>query len=301
MRFLIGFFVALLFPVTSVVFAQDLSKADVVRAIESFAGKDVVLSGEIAQESPDKAQDQGAAGVVIQKVVIGGSDGSGRQFTGNAEIAILKNGTLVLVSKEALPGIKLYKSGETLLCNQTHTEDPMDPKRLVDSLRKLGDWKSLAKAISESAKVRVSKQGTTSDVRIVLDSAFLGKEEVNPPGGVAGGAFGGGAGAVRIQVGGSPLTPSVVDLIATFHFDASKELAGITYEIQYDDPMKAMMSKAMIGGGGAFRIQGNAGKPAKDDEVTLGSLTRMDFDIQKSASPNLGAFAKEAEELLRKK
>jgi hypothetical protein len=65
--------------------------------------------------------------------------------------------------------------------------------------------------------------------------------------------------------------------------------------------MNAMMAKAMKGGAGVFRIQGNAAKPANDDEVTLGKMNRFDFDIQKKVPARIEAFAKEAEELLGKK
>jgi hypothetical protein len=306
MRFVISFFLASLFSSVSQVIAQEPSKADLVRAIESLAGQDVVLSGAIDQESPAKADEPGIPGVVIQKVVIGGGDGSGREFTGDVDVAIFKDGRIALASKGTLPGMKVYKSGELMLCNQTHTEEPMDPKRLLESLHKLCDWKSLAKSVSESTKIRVINQGAITDVRVVLNSEYL-KTNNDPiaPGAVGGGAFGGGAngggGAIRVQVGGSPMTPSVVDLIVTFQFNSAKELAGVTYEIQYDDPMTAMMAKAMKGGAGVFRIQGNAAKPATDDEVTLGKMNRFDFDIQKKVPARIEAFAKEAEELLGKK
>jgi hypothetical protein len=305
MRLLISFFVASIVFMASHVIAQDLGKADVVRAIESLVGQDVVLSGAIEQESPAKADEPGIPGVVIQKVAIGGGIDSGREFAGDVDIAIFKDGRIVLASKGTLPGMKVYKSGEITLCNQTHTEEPMDPKRLLESLEKLCDWKSLAKSVSESAKIRVINQGATTDVRVVLNSEYL-KTSHDPiaPGAVGGGAFGGGAngggGAIRVQVGVSPMTPSVVDMIVTFHFDSSKQMAGVTYEIQYDDPMNAMLAKAMKGGAGVFRIQGNA-KPATDDEVMLGKMNRLDFDIQKKVPARIEAFAKEAEELLGKK
>ncbi|MFN7448606.1 MAG: hypothetical protein ACK56W_12425 [Pirellula sp.] len=284
--------------------AQNPSKADVVRAIEALSGQDVVLSGAIDQESP-KADEPGIPGVVIHKVVIGGGDGSGREFTGDVDVVIYKDGRIALASNGTLPGMKVYKSGELTLCNQTHIEEPMDPKRLLESLHRLCDWKSLAKSVSESTKIRVINQGATTDVRVVLNSEYL-KTNNDPvaPGAVGGGAFGGangGGGAVRVQLGGSPMTPSVVDLIVTFQFNSATELAGLTYEIQYDDPMNAMMAKAMKGGGGVFRIQGNAAKPATDEEVTLGKMYRFDFDIQKKVPARIEAFAKEAEELLSKK
>jgi hypothetical protein len=306
MRLLIGFVVASLVSSASHVIAQDPKKADVVQAIENLAGKDVVLSGAIEQESPEKAEEQGIPGVVIQKVVIGGGDGAGREFSVDVDIAIFKDGKIILASKGTLPGMKVYKSGETTLCNQTHTEEPLDPKRLMESLSKLCDWKSLAKAVSESAKIRVNNQGATTDVRVVLNSEYL-KANNDPiaPGAVGGGAFGGGAngggGAIRVQVGGSPMTPSVVDLIVTLQLNSSRELAGVTYEIQYDDPMKAMMAKAMKGGAGVFRIQGNAAKPSTDDDLTLGNRIRFDFDFQTKVPSVLETFAKEAEELLSKK
>jgi hypothetical protein len=89
-----------------------------------------------------------------------------------------------------------------------------------------------------------------------------------------------------------------VDLIATFTMNPKMELVGLTYEIQYDDPISAMMAKV---GGGAFRIQGNAVKPAKEEDETLGKLVRFDFDIDRKIPANLEAFSKEAQELLGKK
>ncbi len=54
------------------------------------------------------------------------------------------------------------------------------------------------------------------------------------------------------------MNPSIVDLTATFTVTDSGSIVGMDFEVQYNDPLKAMMAGALRGAPGvaAIRIGG---------------------------------------------
>ena len=67
-----------------------------------------------------------------QRVVIRGMPfGATNEYRGDVEVLVAKNGELVLASKEELPGVKVFKSGEEVLSLQMHLEEPLSTAKLM--------------------------------------------------------------------------------------------------------------------------------------------------------------------------
>ncbi len=102
----------------------------------------VSLVGAIEEEEAEEESANGRAGAVVRQVFVNGF-GNEKSFTGDLSINVMKDKSLVLFSKEALPSIRIYKSQNDLLCNQVHKDEPIDPKKLTNQLATLCDWTNL--------------------------------------------------------------------------------------------------------------------------------------------------------------
>ncbi len=300
-RFFLGLaFATLSMPQIS--FSQDAgSKSDLVAAINKLSQRDVSLVGSIDEELQEQPDVGGGIAGGMQRIVISSmSGGSPEEYRGDVEVMSAKSGELVVTSKEDLPGIKVYKSGEEVLCLQAHTKEAYTTAKLMSNLAKLVDWNALGSAVESASKVRSSVKGKNTEFRVVLDSEFIPDETPPLPPGLAA------AGLPNIKIG-NPMIPTVVEFTATFTMNAAKEIVGIEYSLQYNDPMKAIMANAMKGGGGAAIVQfgGGPGKQAKaakpDGEADLGKLIVYDFDVAAKPSEKVSEFVSQAKAMLKKR
>ena len=89
------------------------------------------------------------------------------------------------------------------------------------------------------------------------------------------------------------MVPTIIELAATFRMNAAKEIIGLEYALQYNDPMKGLL----IQGGAAGGIVQFKNKPA--GEVDLGKLIVYDFDVDANPSDKVSEFVMEAKNLLK--
>lgn len=274
-------FVAVLFSTAASLSVQDPKKSDVFDVLAKFSSTDVGLDGTIVQEEPEEASDPPRIRFPASFEYAA--------FVGEVKVGVMKDSSLILVSKATTPSIKIYRRHDQFLCTQTHSEDPFDAKKTVNSISNLLDWKALAIAIEASNQTRVISKDNETDFRVVLDPAFVTAipSQANKPAPDKQ--------KNRVADGSDGLKPKPIDLTATFTFSPSKELVRVSYEIQYDDPIKGL-SKKMNGGMGIFGFR--ADKPPKLSEVTLGKLVRMVFTIEKSVPSDVISYSQEAKKLL---
>jgi hypothetical protein len=276
--------------------AQDEQvKKDLMQAIGKLTKKDVVLVGSIEEEKPQSAQN-GVAGITIRSAA-GSLSGMVNSFTGEVELIQTSINETVAASKDSFPSVKAYRLGDKNLTMQTHTDEPFSVSATMDQLCSLLDWESLAGAVNEASRLRVTQDGNNTSIRVVLNNNLIPVKSNTT---VAG------AGNVRVQVQGGRPQPSVIDLVANFDLNPSQEIVGIGFSLQYDDPMQAMVAKAMkggaIGGIGVFRVGGATQKDAKadrDDNDPLGKLCKFSFKIAEKPSAKTSEFLAEARALLK--
>ncbi len=299
-RFFLGLAFATL-SVPQISFSQDAgSKSDLVAAINKLSQRDVSLVGSIDEETQEQPGAGGIAGGMQRIVISSMSGGPSAEYQGDVEVMAAKSGELVVTSKEDLPGIKVYKSGEEVLCLQAHTKEAYTTTKLMSNLTKLVDWTALSSAVESASKVRSSVKGKNTEFRVVLDSEFLPVETLALPPGLAAA----GIPNIKIQMA-NPMIPTVLEFTATFTMNAAKEVVGIEYSLQYNDPMKAIKANAMKGGGGAAIVQFGAGpakpikQPKQDGEADLGKLIVYDFDVAAKPSEKVTEFVNQAKAMLK--
>ena len=299
-RFFLGLALATL-SMPQISFSQDAgSKSDLVAAINKLSQRDVSLVGSIDEETQEPPDVGGFAAGMQRIVISNASGGPSEEYRGDVEVMAAKSGELVVASKEDLPGIKVYKSGEDVLCLQAHTKEAYTTTKLMSNLAKLVDWSALGNAVESASKVRSSVKGKNTEFRVVLDSEFIPVETPALPPGLAAA----GIPNIKIQMA-NPMIPTIVEFTATFTMNATKEIVGIEYSLQYNDPMKAIMANAMKGGGAAAVVQfgGGPGKPAKaakpDGEADLGKLIVYDFDVASKPSEKVTEFVNQAKTMLK--
>lgn len=289
--------VSLLFTGSGASAQSEADKQKLVQAISRLQGSEVSISGTVEEELPAADEQSGQLGGV-QRIVMTSFNGmSGAQFKGDFELWT-KPEKIAVVSKSEFPGLKFYIAGEKQIFIQAHADEPFAVKGFSNTLKQLVDWKALGEAVEKSSKVRVTKSDNGSIVRVVLDGEYVATESIEKA--MSKRIAGGGGANVAIQIGGSSsMTPQVVDFVATFTLSENAEIKGLTFALQYNDPMKAVMAGALRGGaGGAIRIGGNAPKPKQGDEIDLGKLVTYSFNLNPKASDRLSQFVKEVQPLL---
>ncbi|MEQ1826249.1 MAG: hypothetical protein ABL921_09890 [Pirellula sp.] len=272
-------------------------KSDLVRAIGQLAERDVFLSGSIVEENP-----QAPVGLPNPAMMVGRamSGSAAKTYTGDVEILRTPTDEVVVVSKDVLPSIKAYRQGDKNLCVQSHTDEPFHVSGTMDQLSKLLAWKELAQAVNEASRIRSTPNGQNTSIRVVLNNNYIPAKSSTmqvPAGG----------GNVRVQVQGGPPQPSVIDISATFVLNGAKEITDVEFSLQYDDPMQAMLAKAMKGGafaagGGVIRIGGAApAGDSKDGDDVFGKLCTFSFKMAKAPLEKAKDFSEQARTLLKGK
>jgi hypothetical protein len=279
---------------TQSVLAQDeAAKQQLIKAIKNLAGSDVSMTGQVEEEQADADTTSPLGGV--QRVVISSIGGSSANpFLGDFELLVSKD-SIAMVSSQEFPGVKILQAGEKVVNIQAHAESPYSVQSFSSTVKQLVDWVALGEAIEKAPKIRVTKKAGVSQIRVVLDPEFIPVETLEKAMAKKMGGVAGGAGNVAIQVAGPSMSPQIVDLTATFSVNDSGLVVGMDFDIQYNDPMKAMMANAMRGGGGAaIRIGGNIPKPAEGDAVELGKMVSYSLKVSDQASDRIKQFIKQA-------
>lgn len=277
---------------TQTAFGQDeAARQQLVKAIKNLASSDVSMTGQVEEEQPES--DKNLPGNV-QRVVISSVGGStANPFLGEFELLASKD-SVAIVSSQEFPGVKILQAGEKVVNMQAHAEAPYSVQAFSSTVKQLVDWTALSEAVEKAPKVRVTKKDGLSQVRVVLDPEFIPVETMEKAMAKKMGAAGGAAN-VAIQVAGPAMTPTIVDLTATFSVNDSGAIVGMDFDIQYNDPMKAMMANVVRGGGGAaIRIGGNFPKPAEGDAVELGKMVSYSLKVSGQASERIKQFVKQA-------
>lgn len=294
MRRLFGMFIVIAgLTLTQTAFGQDeAARQQLVKAIKNLASSDVSMTGQVEEEQPES--DKNLPGNV-QRVVISSVGGStANPFLGEFELLASKD-SVAIVSSQEFPGVKILQAGEKVVNMQAHAEAPYSVQSFSSTVKQLVDWKALSEAVEKAPKVRVTKKDGLSQVRVVLDPEFIPVETIEKAMAKKMGGAAGGAANVAIQVAGPAMTPTIVDLTATFSVNDSSAIVGMDFDIQYNDPMKAMMANVVRGGGGAaIRIGGNFPKPAEGDAVELGKMVSYSLKVSGQASERIKQFVKQA-------
>ena len=297
MRRMIGYFLVIAgLAMPQMAFGQDDSaKQQVVKAIKSLVNSEVSISGQVEEEMPDADEKSPFGGA--QRLVIGSMDGSGSNpFLGEFELLVNKD-VVAIVSQQEFPGIKILQSGEKAVNMQAHAEAPYSLQSFSSSVKQLVDWNALGDAVEKSSKVRVTKKDGMNQIRVILDPEFIPVETMEKAIAKKMAGAGKGAGNVAIQVAGPSMNPSIVDLTATFTVTDSGSIVGMDFEVQYNDPLKAMMAGGAlrgVPGVAAIRIGGNAANPAESDAVELGKLVSYSLKVNNQSSDRIKQFVKEA-------
>lgn len=290
--------------VPQICISQDAnSRADLISAIDKLSKRDVSLVGNIDEEVLEQPVAVVAGGP--QRVVFRGMPfGATNEYRGDVEVLVVKNGELVIASKEELPGVKVFKSGEDILSLQVHLEEPLSTAKLISNVSKLVDWIALGNAVESASEIQTRVKGKDTEFRVILDGSFLPNEIPSAapamPAGIAfafpiaGGAAGGNAQNVRI--GGNPMMPTIVELAVTFKMNAAKEIVGLEYALQYNDPIKGLMFQAVNAGGAGGVVQVNK-NPAGESE--LGKLIVYDFDVVAKPTEKINEFVNQAKTMLK--
>jgi hypothetical protein len=297
MRRMIGYFLVIAgLAMPQLAFGQDdAAKQQVVKAIRSLVNSEVSMSGQVEEEMPDADEKSPFGGA--QRFVIRSMDGSGSNpFLGEFELLVNKD-VVAIISQQEFPGIKILQSGEKAVNMQAHAESPYSLQSFSSSIKQLVDWNALGDAVEKSSKVRVTNKDGMNQIRVILDPEFIPVETMEKAIAKKMGGAAGGAGNVAIQVAGPTMNPSIVDLTATFTVTDSGSIVGMDFEVQYNDPLKAMVAGGVlrgVPGVAAIRIGGNAAPPAESDAVELGKLVNYSLKVNKQSSDRIKQFVKEA-------
>ena len=271
---------------------EEEAKQDLLQALGQLEKSQVSFTTKLTEEQP--AAEDDITGV--QRFMVSSMNGAllATEFKGDFEVLATKD-DLVIVSNKDFPGIKILQSGEKTICIQSHADEPFGVRSLSSTVRRLVNWTELSQALQKSKRLRVTKQGDETSIRVTLDSEFIPidspEKEIAKRMGVANVA-------VRVSRSSS-MTPEVVDLTASFVIDSSKELKSAEFTLQFNDPMKSMMTQARRGVAG-LRPGADASNGKNDGNVELGKLLTFSFTRSKAPSDRMSEFNKYARELLKK-
>ncbi len=273
------------------------AKADLISAIDKLSKRDVSLVGSIDEEVQEQPVAVDIAGGPQRVVIRGMPFGATNEYRGDVEVLVAKNGELVIASKEELPGVKVFKSGEEFLSLQVHVEEPLSTAKLMSRVSKLVDWIALGNAVESATEVQTRVKGKDTEFRVILDGSFIPNEIPSAapamPAGIAVAAAGRDAQNVQIRMRGNPMIPTLVELAVTFKMNADREISGLEYTLQYNDPIKGLAVNAGEAGGVVqFKIN-----PA--GEADLGKLIVYDFDVVAKPTEKVNEFVNQAKTMLK--
>lgn len=280
-----GLLVMFFLLVPQICIPQDANpNVELISSIDKLSKRDVSLVGSIDEEVQEQPFAAGIAGGFQRVMIPSMSLGSTREYRGDAEVLVSKNGDLVIASKEELPGVKVFKTGEEVLSLQAHIKEPFRTSKLVGDLSKLLDWIALGNAVESATEIQTRVKGKDTEFRVILDGSFIPSEIVSAVPAMPAGV---------IRIGANPMLPTITELAVTFKMNAAKEIVRLEYALQYNDPMKGLVFQ----GGAAGGIVQFKNKPAGEED--LGKLIVYEFDVVAKPSDKLSEFVKQARSMLQ--
>ena len=233
--FLPALFSLLLIPAAATLAQDAAAKQNLSKALSQFASQDTFFTGGIVEEEPEK--EEKVDGGIRSAVVVGGG-WNNKSFAGEFELGVSMDSQVAMVSKEDFPGLKVWLSGEELVCIQAHADKPFNPHTVTSTIGRLVNWKAIGESVEKATNVRVTSKDGETTIRVVLGKELLPVEAVEKK---LAKQMGGPGVAVQF-VGGPSLNPEVVDIVATFVLNNKNDLTSAEFAIQYNDPIKAMTS-----------------------------------------------------------
>ena len=283
-----------LIPAAATLADDAAAKQNLVKALSQLTSLDTFFVGGIVEESPEK-EEADAGGVKRMVTIVGGASNS-KSFVGEFELGVSKDSQVAMVSKEDFPGLKVWISGEKLVCIQAHADKPFNPYNVSSTIGQLANWRAISESVEKASKVRVTNKDEETTIRVVLDKELLPVEPVEKQ--MAKQMAGPGV-AVDF-IGGPSLNPDVVDLTATFVLSSKNELKNAEFAIQYNDPVKEMRGGAVKNGAfgfGGFRVGGNA---RKGTDPVLGKFVTIHYETMAKPSERVVEFMNQAKKLSTK-
>ncbi len=289
---------------TQTCFSQDKdAKSDLIAGLTKLAQRDVSLVGAVEEQSPGGPALPGG----LQQVVVIGKANRTDHYQGDIEVLTTTGGDFVLVSKDDLPGIKIFKHDEDTVFVQSHTEEPFSLGQLSKNISHLANWKALSAAVKESSEFQSTGKGKVTEVRVVIAKDFIPADSMPAIPAIPGMAGGVAGNNVAIRIAGGPIQPSITELAVTFSLSQTKEIVGLTYELQYDEPMAKFMK---VGAVAMVQIDGTVKAPTliEKDDVTgddaennaaLGEKVIYDFDVVSTPSKKAAEFPEQAKAMLK--
>ncbi|MFN9417817.1 MAG: hypothetical protein ACK578_10035, partial [Pirellula sp.] len=171
-----GLFLAAIVVLSASVIAEnDGMKKSLVQQLNQLAEKDASFQGGI--ESEETPSNEGGILGGIQAGLVKRATSSvlnqGQEYYGEFELYVSNQKDIAFVSEKGETSLEFYSTETKFTCTQTHGDSPFTPNLMVFQLAKLLDWKTLAKGVEESTKVRDTAKGESTDVRLVMDRDYL--------------------------------------------------------------------------------------------------------------------------------
>ncbi len=221
---------------------------DSLNALQGPSG--FLLTGKVSSKEPDSS-----AGASVLVFTAGQS---GEEFKGDMEAWRTDQGELLLVSRDALPGMAVYEKGERLLVTTTHEEEPIAAREVSADLTSLLKLDRVVASL-ESAKVQSEADPSGKSVfRAALPARLVRSATM-------------GASAM--------IEPKVLRIEAVFTLDAKKNLESVRFSVLRSDPFSGMRERALSGGlesgtvtmSGGEDLSGNAEGKTSVYELAPGS------------------------------
>lgn len=288
----------LLIPAAAAVADDVAAKQNLSKALSQLVLQDTFFAGRIVEEVPEK--DETVVGGVKGIVVIGGG-WNNKSFAGEFELGVSMDSQVAMVSKQDLPGLNVWLSGEEIVCIQAHADKPFNPYTVTSTIGQLVNWKAIGESVEKASKVRVTNKDGETSIRVILDNELLPVEAVEKQ---LAKQMGGPRVAVEF-IGGPSLNAAVVEIAATFVLSNKNDLKSAEFAIQYNDPVKAkdfLDAKNArgfgFGGLGGFRVGGNAQKA--EAAKVLGKLITISYEATPKPLERVVEFMKQAKQLSKK-
>jgi hypothetical protein len=277
---------------------DDEWRSIVSSELESLAKRDVILDCNIRETDPPDNEGGLLGGIqrgINKQVMSSMLKGDSLFYVGDFELLITPQKDIALVSvDDKIPNLKFYSTETRFVCTQTHNDTPIQPNHMVYCMGKLFDWKEVAEQVQKDSKIRVASSGDQTDIRLVLDADQFSNPGITDVVGLLG------AKRQRISMAVNPFAPSAVDVTLNVRLNAAKQISMLSFEIQYDDPMKELMNQGNNGKPVVPRAL-RGGKRTKAEEATmvLGKIINLNVEVKEKGSDKLLSYVEKARDMLK--
>ncbi len=190
-----------------------------------------------------------------------------------------------MTSKDEFPSLQILVSKSDALCRQFHGQAPFDVRKVANLLRTLLDLDGLGQKLLAHDQVEIRKIDEGFELHFVFDSDMLKTfEEVNLP------IQNPKRQEVKAErVGVRTSKPKVVSVEASYRFNRERIPTSLRYQVQFDDPVKALLSSVR---GGSVSVPAPGTAASKNN---LGKKITIELDLLPSMPERILEFKKDAE------